>query len=142
MKSKIKGTSKHEQAAPQGKAFPHAELPEVETMRRGVLPISSRVDLERPLCQRRPILLTPRIDAFDRRVRGKRIADVVSRKTCDAVALRRPSDRDRAADDWIGFIRSRIRQNLYLFAFETGFPTVQIVSCCFGIGVGSAPYVC
>ena len=54
------------------------ELPEVETMRRGVLPIvGSRIDLaERPLCKRRPILLTPRIDAFDRRVRGKRIADV------------------------------------------------------------------
>jgi formamidopyrimidine-DNA glycosylase len=54
------------------------ELPEVETMRRGVLPIvGSRIEsAERPPCRLRPILLRPRIDAFDRRVRGKRISDV------------------------------------------------------------------
>ena len=47
-------------------------------MRRGVLPIvGSRIEsAERPPCKLRPILLRPRIDAFDRRVRGKRIADV------------------------------------------------------------------
>ena len=54
------------------------ELPEVETMRRGVLPvIGSRIEsAQRPPCKLRPILFRPRIDAFDRRVRGKRIADV------------------------------------------------------------------
>ncbi len=54
------------------------ELPEVETMRRGLLPIiGSRIEsAERPPCRRRPILLQPRIDAFDRRVRGKQIVDV------------------------------------------------------------------
>jgi len=54
------------------------ELPEVETMRRGLLPIvGSKIEsAQRPPCKRRPILLTPRIDAFDRRVRGKRIAEV------------------------------------------------------------------
>ena len=54
------------------------ELPEVETMRRGLLPIvgSTIVSADRPPCKRRPILLTPRIDALDRRVRGKRIAGV------------------------------------------------------------------
>jgi len=54
------------------------ELPEVETMRRGLLPIvGSRIEsAQRPPCERRPILLTPRIDAFDRRVRGKKIAEV------------------------------------------------------------------
>jgi formamidopyrimidine-DNA glycosylase len=54
------------------------ELPEVETMRRGILPIvGSRIEsAERPPCKLRPILLRPRIDAFDRRVRGKRIMDV------------------------------------------------------------------
>ena len=57
------------------------ELPEVETMRRGVLPIiGCRIrSAERPPCPRRPILFTPRIDAFDRRVRDKRIADVIRR---------------------------------------------------------------
>jgi formamidopyrimidine-DNA glycosylase len=54
------------------------ELPEVETMRRGVMPIvGSRIELaERSPCNLRPILLRPRIDAFNRRVRGKRIVDV------------------------------------------------------------------
>lgn len=54
------------------------ELPEVETMRRGVLPVvGSRIDsAERPPCRCRPILLTPRIDAFDRRVRDRTIVDV------------------------------------------------------------------
>lgn len=54
------------------------ELPEVETMRRGLLPIiGSRITAaERPPCERRPILLRPRIDAFDRRVRGKRISEI------------------------------------------------------------------
>ncbi len=54
------------------------ELPEVETMRRGVLPIvGSRIDAaERPPCKCRPILFTPRIDAFDRRVRGQTITGI------------------------------------------------------------------
>jgi formamidopyrimidine-DNA glycosylase len=57
------------------------ELPEVETMRRGVLPIvgSQIAAAERPPCRRRPILLQPRIDAFDRRVRDKHIAGVSRR---------------------------------------------------------------
>ena len=54
------------------------ELPEVETMRRGVLPIigSRIVKAERPPCPCRPILMSPRIDALDRRVRDKRITAV------------------------------------------------------------------
>jgi formamidopyrimidine-DNA glycosylase len=54
------------------------ELPEVETMRRGVMPVvGSRIEkAERPACKCRPITFHPRIDAFDRRVRGKTIADV------------------------------------------------------------------
>ncbi len=57
---------------------PMPELPEVETMRRGVMPIvGSRIEAaERPPCKRRPILFRPRIDAFHRRLRGKRIVDV------------------------------------------------------------------
>ena len=57
------------------------ELPEVETMRRGILSIiGCRIrSAERPPCDRRPILFTPRIDAFDRRVRDRRIADVIRR---------------------------------------------------------------
>jgi len=51
------------------------ELPEVETMRRGILPIvgSRIVAAVRPRCQKRPILLQPRIDAFDRRTRGREV---------------------------------------------------------------------
>lgn len=54
------------------------ELPEVETMRRGVLgAVGSRItSAERPPCERRPIQLTPRIDAFDRRVRDRMIRAV------------------------------------------------------------------
>ena len=54
------------------------ELPEVETMRRGVLPVvGCRIaGAERPECHLRPILLKPRIDAFDRRVKGKTIVDI------------------------------------------------------------------
>ena len=57
------------------------ELPEVETMRRGVLPIiGCRIrSAERPPCPRRPILFSPRIDAFDRRIRDRRITDVIRR---------------------------------------------------------------
>ncbi len=54
------------------------ELPEVETMRRGILGIvGSRIkDVERVACRRRPIAIVPRIDRFRRRVVGCRVADV------------------------------------------------------------------
>ncbi len=54
------------------------ELPEVETMRRGILPVvGSRITAaQRPACRLRPILVRPRIDAFDRRVRGKSIVGI------------------------------------------------------------------
>lgn len=54
------------------------ELPEVETMRRGVLPIvGSKIrSAQRPPCSRRPILFQPRIDAFDRRVRDREIVQI------------------------------------------------------------------
>lgn len=54
------------------------ELPEVETMRRGVLPVvgSQIVACERPPCLRRPILIRPRIDAFHRRAVGRRISGI------------------------------------------------------------------
>jgi len=54
------------------------ELPEVETMRRGILGVvGSRVaDVERVACKRRPILVAPRMDSFRRRTNGRRIADV------------------------------------------------------------------
>lgn len=54
------------------------ELPEVETMRRGILGIvGSRIeDVERVACRRRPIAIVPRIDHFRRRAVGRRICDV------------------------------------------------------------------
>ncbi len=54
------------------------ELPEVETMRRGILPIvgSQIQSVSRPSCSRKPIEISPRIDAFDRRLRDKTIIDI------------------------------------------------------------------
>jgi len=54
------------------------ELPEVETMRRGILPIvGSRVcDVRRPRCAKRPILVAPRLDVFRRRAVGHAIRGV------------------------------------------------------------------
>jgi formamidopyrimidine-DNA glycosylase len=54
------------------------ELPEVETMRRGIAAVvGSRIrNIERPPCRRRPILIAPRIDAFRRRAVGASIAAV------------------------------------------------------------------
>lgn len=54
------------------------ELPEVETMRRGILPIvgSTVADVGRVACPRKPIEVAPRIDVFRRRAVGRRIVDV------------------------------------------------------------------
>ncbi len=73
------------------------ELPEVETMRRGILGIvGSRIDnVERVACRRRPISIRPRIDHFRRRAVGRRVCDVgrvgkrvvVSLDSDDAIVL-------------------------------------------------------
>lgn len=54
------------------------ELPEVETMRRGVLPVIGHkiVAAERPHCERKPILLEPEIEAWNRLLIGRRIGGV------------------------------------------------------------------
>ena len=54
------------------------ELPEVETMCRGIAPVVGQrvIKVERPLCRRRPIAIEPRIDRFQRRAEGKTIAGV------------------------------------------------------------------
>ncbi len=54
------------------------ELPEVETMRRGVLGVvGGRIrDVERVACRRKPIAIAPRIDHFRRRVVGRTIREV------------------------------------------------------------------
>ncbi len=54
------------------------ELPEVETMRRGIADlVGSRIaDVERVACGRRPIVVAPRIDRFRRRAVGRVIRDV------------------------------------------------------------------
>lgn len=54
------------------------ELPEVETMRRGILGVvGARIDgVERVACRRRPIAISPRIDRLRRRVVGRLIRDV------------------------------------------------------------------
>jgi formamidopyrimidine-DNA glycosylase len=54
------------------------ELPEVETMRRGILGIvGTRIDdVERVACGKKPIAIAPRIDHFRRRAVGRDIVDV------------------------------------------------------------------
>ncbi len=54
------------------------ELPEVETMRRGVMPVigSTIAAVSTPPCDRRPILMTPTVDQIDRALKGKQIAAV------------------------------------------------------------------
>jgi len=54
------------------------ELPEVETMRRGILGIvGARIkEIERVPCKRRPIAILPRIDQFRRRAVGRRVAAI------------------------------------------------------------------
>jgi formamidopyrimidine-DNA glycosylase len=54
------------------------ELPEVETMRRGILGIVGRKikDVERVACKRRPIAITPRIDRFRQRAVGRVVREV------------------------------------------------------------------
>ena len=54
------------------------ELPEVETMRRGVLSIVGATikSAERTPCPKRPISVKPRIDHLNRRIAGKKIARV------------------------------------------------------------------
>jgi len=54
------------------------ELPEVETMRRGVLAIvgGTVVGVERMNCRLKPISISPRIDAFRRRVVGQQVQAV------------------------------------------------------------------
>jgi len=54
------------------------ELPEVETMRRGILGVvGARIErVERTPCPRKPIAISPRVDRFRRRVAGRSIREV------------------------------------------------------------------
>lgn len=54
------------------------ELPEVETMRRGVAPVQGAriVDASRLPCRLKAICISPRIDVLRRRVQGRRIEEV------------------------------------------------------------------
>ena len=54
------------------------ELPEVETMRRGIIDVvgSRIVGVEKVRCPRKPILFTPRLDVFRRRAIGQAITAV------------------------------------------------------------------
>lgn len=57
------------------------ELPEVETMCRGIAAIvhSRVVDVQQPLCTRRPIALSPAWDAFANRIVGRQISQISRR---------------------------------------------------------------
>ena len=49
------------------------ELPEVETMRRGVLGVvgATIADVKRPPCTKKPISITPAMGTFRRKLLGK-----------------------------------------------------------------------
>ena len=74
------------------------ELPEVETMRRGVEPIvgAKITAFERLPCPRKPIALTPGVAAFRRRVEGAREepAIVHARELVEARAMLREQGVD------------------------------------------------
>ena len=54
------------------------ELPEVETMRRGVEPIAGGriAAVEKPRCSRKPITIEPRLPTIRKKLVGQRIAAV------------------------------------------------------------------
>ena len=70
------------------------ELPEVETMRRGILPIvgNTITRASRTPCSKRPIEIKPRIDRLHKRVVGKKI-DAVERLGKRVVVLVESGDR-------------------------------------------------
>jgi len=69
------------------------ELPEVETMRRGVAAAigATITRVERPACRLKPIVVAPRIDVFRRRVTGRRI------EAADRIGKRVSLGRDSGA---------------------------------------------
>jgi formamidopyrimidine-DNA glycosylase len=68
------------------------ELPEVETMRRGVTPVigATIAGIERPRCRLKPIVVSPPIASFRRRATGRRI--VATERIGKRVVLRLDSD--------------------------------------------------
>jgi formamidopyrimidine-DNA glycosylase len=64
------------------------ELPEVETMRRGIAPAigATLAGIERPRCRLKPITVSPRLADFRRRATGRRI--VATERMGKRVALR------------------------------------------------------
>jgi len=70
------------------------ELPEVETMRRGIEPIvgSTIVAAERTPCSKRPISITPRIDHLNKRIAGQKI-DRIDRLGKRVVVVTKNEDR-------------------------------------------------
>ena len=54
------------------------ELPEVETMCRGIRPIVGCrvIDVAKPICRRRAIAIEPRVDRFRRRAVGKLVVAI------------------------------------------------------------------
>ena len=70
------------------------ELPEVETMRRGIQPIvgATIVAAERTPCSKRPIAITPRIDRLQKRIAGQKI-DRIDRLGKRVVVVTENEDR-------------------------------------------------
>lgn len=68
------------------------ELPEVETMRRGIEDVAGALiqRVRRPACRRKPLEITPGLSTFRRRVEGQRVAGV--ERAGKRVVLRLASD--------------------------------------------------
>ncbi|MEO1615081.1 MAG: DNA-formamidopyrimidine glycosylase family protein [Planctomycetota bacterium] len=83
------------------------ELPEVETMRRGVLPTIGHtiVSVERPPCDRKPILFEPTVQQWNRRLRGRQIHGVsrLGKRVILEIQRKRSSAVGREEDDPNGF---------------------------------------
>ena len=120
------------------------ELPEVETMRRGILGIvGARIDdVERVACRRRPIAIAPRIDRFRRRAVGRTIRDVgrVGKRVVVQLRLGR-RDRARAADDGAGAGGRSAEPRAFAVPLHA-FRATASASSCIGTAAGWEVFAC
>lgn len=119
------------------------ELPEVETMRRGILAVVGRkiAKVSTPVCRYRPIKMTPRVATIDKRLRQKKVTNVtrlgkrvlihaaghaliLQPKMTGLVCLEEPPSRDhvRLQIDLAGSPQQRI-----LFWDRRGLGTVELL---------------
>jgi formamidopyrimidine-DNA glycosylase len=118
------------------------ELPEVETMRRGIAAVAGCqiADIQRPRCKLRPILVTPSLTTFRRRAMGATI-DSVDRAGKRVVLVLDTSDRIVIEPRMTGLVllaeppdRAHLRLRIQLTA-----STDDVVSAVGGTRLATAP---